>query len=361
MVTSRRWADISLSAADKSTQASNHLLTISSKVTRYSPHDPRKKRISRSYPWQWVLQDPDQRHVAPKPCPLTLRVLWLGRRTEWLMKRAIDAVRLAYPASKVRAVYSTNRAFRLPKEGLPTHKQSILIYSFECRQCESRYVGQTQQRFCERIKQHVPRHILDSVHESMEKRRGRPPKKRENRAEEYSSAFACHLAANKECCLTYDDSDFRVLAHCRSKHHLNILEAMYLKPVLCRQKSFVANLTLFKHAHSTHSHKHTELSVTHVHTSTPFTHIHTTLTIKNLVFTLRRAYNRVSSFVLFIPLCIHLWFVSDVALHWTTVWQQSNWLRNNNYYRLQQKGFMSKNHWKSGKKFCRGNFSSCPA
>ena len=74
----------------------------------------------------------------------------------------------------------------------------------------------------------------------------------------------------------------RVLARCRSKHHLNILEAMYihvLKPVLCKQKSFVANLTLFKHAHSTHSHKHTEQSVTHVHTSTPFTHIHTTLTI----------------------------------------------------------------------------------
>ena len=210
---------------------------------------------------KWVTQDPPQRRVGPRPCPLTLRVPWLGRKTERLIKRANDAVRLAYPAGEVRAVYSTNRAFRLPKEGLPTHKQSNLIYSFECRQCESRYVGQTQQRFGERIKQHVPRHILDSARESTEKRRGRPPKKRENPAEDYPSAIACHLAANKECCLTYDDSDFRVLARCRSKHHLNILEAMYihvLKPVLCKQKSFVANLTLFKHAHSTHSHKRTE-------------------------------------------------------------------------------------------------------
>ena len=85
-------------------------------------------------------------------------------------------------------------------------------------------------------------------------------KKREN-PEDYPSAVACHVAANKECCLSYDDSDFRVLARCRSKHHLYILEAMYihvLKPFLCKQKSFVANLTLFKHAHSTHSHKHTE-------------------------------------------------------------------------------------------------------
>ena len=100
-----------------------------------------------------------------------------------------------------------------------------------------------------------------AARESTEKRRGRPPKKRENPAEDYPSAIACHLAANKECCLTYDDTDFRVLARCRSKDHLNILEAMYihvLKPVLCKQKSFVANRTLFKHAHSTHSHKLTE-------------------------------------------------------------------------------------------------------
>ena len=141
--------------------------------------------------------------------------------------------------------------------------ESNLIYSFECRQCESRYVGKTQQWFGERIEQHVPRHNLDSARESTEKRRGRPPKKRENPAEDYSSAIAGYLAANKECCrcLTYDDSDSRVLARCRSKHHLNILEAMYihvLKPLLCKQKSFVANLTLFKHAHSTHSHKPTD-------------------------------------------------------------------------------------------------------
>ena len=57
---------------------------------------------------------------------------WPGRRTERLIKRANDAVRLAYSgAGEVRAVYSTNRAFRLPKESLPTHKQSNLIYTRE--------------------------------------------------------------------------------------------------------------------------------------------------------------------------------------------------------------------------------------
>ena len=131
---------------------------------------------------KWVTQDPPHGRVGRMPCPLTLRVPQLRWRTEPLINRANDAVRLAHPAGEVRAVCSTNRVFHLPKEGLPTHNQSNLIYSFECRQCESRYVGQKQQRFGEWIKQHVPRHILDSASELTENRRGRPPKNRGNAA-----------------------------------------------------------------------------------------------------------------------------------------------------------------------------------
>ena len=105
------------------------------------------------------------------------------------------------------------------------------------------------------------RAIVEQKNQSKQKRRGHPPEKRENNAEDYPSANACHLAANKECSLTYDDSDFKVLARCRSKHHLNILEAIYihvLKIVLCKQKSFVASLTLDKPAHRTRSHQERE-------------------------------------------------------------------------------------------------------
>ena len=45
----------------------------------------------------------------------------------------------------------------------------------------------------------------------------------------------------------------KILAHGRTKCHLDVLEDMYihvLDPVLCRQKRFVTYLTLFKHAHS---------------------------------------------------------------------------------------------------------------
>ena len=130
--------------------------------------------------------------------------------------------------------------------------------------CESRFDGQTQQRFGERS---LPRHILDSARESTWKGRGRPPKKRENSAEDYPSAIVggsvppcyCLPSGSKQGVLRYGDSDFRVLARCRSKHHLNILEAMYilvLKPVLCKQKSFVANLTV--QTRTQHTGKHTE-------------------------------------------------------------------------------------------------------
>ena len=114
-------------------------------------------------------------------------------------------------------------------------------------------MGKTSQQFGERIKQHVPKHLMDSAKEPATKRRGRSPKKRDNPAGEYQSAIACHLAANKDCCVSYLESDFRVLSH-RSKHHMDVLEAMYiycLEHVSCKQKSYVTSLTLFMHSHST--------------------------------------------------------------------------------------------------------------
>ena len=161
---------------------------------------------------RFVTTDQPTRREGPRPCPLTLRVPWLGSKTEKLVRRANDAVRLAYPAGEVRAVYRTNKAFNLPKDRIPIQSQSNLIYQFECRQCGSRYVGKTAQRFVDRISQHVPKHILDAVLDPQRKRPGRPPKKRDNPAEGYQSAVACHLAANADCCRSYRESDFTVLS-----------------------------------------------------------------------------------------------------------------------------------------------------
>ena len=88
------------------------------------------------------------------------------------MRRINDAVLLAYFAGEVRAVYTTVRAFNLPEEWIPNHSQSNLIYLFECRHCGTRYVGNSSQQLSERMKQHVPKHLVDP--EPPTKRRGRP-------------------------------------------------------------------------------------------------------------------------------------------------------------------------------------------
>ena len=198
-----------------------------------------------------ITLNPRERFIGPKRCPLIVRLPWLGDVADSLVRKANDAVGRAYFSGEVRAAYNTNRSFNLPKDRIPAQAQSNVIYSFECRHCKCQYVGKTALRLSERISQHVPKHIVDAVKEPEKKRRGRPPKKRENPGEGYQSAIACHLAANRSCVEKYSDSDFKVLSHARNQSHLDVLEALYINvfdPVLCKQKLFVTNLTLFRNA-----------------------------------------------------------------------------------------------------------------
>ena len=218
---------------------------------------------------------PPGRRIGARFCPLVLQVPWLGKRTDELVGKANNAIRLAYFAGAVRPVYRTTRAFSLPKDRLPTLSQSNLIYLYafslpkdrlptlsqsnliylyECRNCGKRYVGRTEQRLADRIDQHVPKHIITEP-EPGKKTRGRPPKERSNPVEGYDSAIACHLGANKTCSRRYEVGDFSVLTRARTKNYLNVLEAVYisvLNPVLCKQKSFVTSLTLFQRTQRTH-------------------------------------------------------------------------------------------------------------
>ena len=64
----------------------------------------------------------------------------------------------------------------------------------------------------------------------------------------YDSAVANHLAGNKQCRLQYSDGDFAASARARSKLHLCLLEALYIRHLsldLCAQKNFVLALSLF--------------------------------------------------------------------------------------------------------------------
>ena len=192
-----------------------------------------------------VTVAPRRQFIGPRLCPLIIRLPWFGDRSDMLVRKIDKAVRTAYFAATVRAVFSTAKAFALPKDRLPIPVLSNVVYKFECRHCESRYVGRTTQHLADRIKQHAPRHLMEG--QIGAKRRGRPPKERAS-SDDYQSAVSCHLAASADCRQAYVDSNFTVLARARDKLHLQILESAFihvLKPDLCVQKNFVAKLRLF--------------------------------------------------------------------------------------------------------------------
>ena len=63
------------------------------------------------------------------------------------------------------------------------------------------------------------------------------------------SAIAQHLYVNSDCSDVYSDDCFVVLIRGRSRHHLQVLESIYIhaqRPNLCKQKQNVASLLLLK-------------------------------------------------------------------------------------------------------------------
>ena len=244
------------------------------------PADLLSKVISTS------LREREQEY-GPKRCPLYICLPWKGHCFSSMARRIVSTVRTAYFAVNVNVVYSTMRAFNVSKDTLPTQQRSSLIYEFECRGCESRYVGRTLQRLTARIKQHVPLHLLTNNARALRPTRGRPrkdqtsglsrsvsqshdrPRRGPPRAcksvapndgakmkrpstvaiegDQYQSSIARHLVENAECAEIYDDNAFKVLCYGRSKHHLEVLEAIVIacqKPNLCAQKT-MSTLRLF--------------------------------------------------------------------------------------------------------------------
>ena len=169
-----------------------------------------------------------------------------GTKIGWVSELVIPPIRFVawtMLIGRVLSTYTLNKRRWDNKPIIPKKtQQTDLMFSHN------------RQRLADRIDQHVPKHIITEP-EPRKKTRGRPPKERSNPAEGYDSAIACHLAANKTCSRRYEVGDFSVLTRARTKNHLNVLEAVYisvLNPVLCKQKSFVTNLTLFQHTQRTH-------------------------------------------------------------------------------------------------------------
>ena len=133
------------------------------------------------------------------------------------------------------------------KDVLPAFHQSNIVYQFLCH-CDSRYMGRTSQRLQQRIKQHVPKTILQkhiSQDQSTLARSCKPI--RSFKTETSFSAIGQHLLQNPTCAHKYNDNKFSILARGRTSFHLSTLEATYIKtskPNLCKQKEFVYGLKI---------------------------------------------------------------------------------------------------------------------
>ena len=100
------------------------------------------------------------RTLRSKPCPVYVKLPWIGNgRSEAFEKLFDQATRHAYPMCQTRVCFFSKQAFRpCPKDGIPAHHKSNVMYSCTCR-CRCRYVGKTTQRLEARIKQHIPAYL----------------------------------------------------------------------------------------------------------------------------------------------------------------------------------------------------------
>ena len=92
---------------------------------------------------------------AQKKCPVYLKLPWIGKNSLKFERKIKLSINNCFGAVQPRVVFSTRRILlAIRKDVLPTFQQSKVVYEYVCH-CDSRYVGQTSQRFQDRIRQHV--------------------------------------------------------------------------------------------------------------------------------------------------------------------------------------------------------------
>ena len=186
--------------------------------------------------------------LGPKKCPVYLHLPWLGNVSMRYEMQIKTVVKRCYSAFETCIVYTTKQLLPAAKKDvLPAFHRSNIVYQF-LYHCDSRYVGRPSQRLQQRIKQHVPKTILQE-HISQDRstlvRSCKPI--RSFRVETSFSAIGQHLLQNPTCAHEYNDNKFFILARGRTSFHLSTLEATYIKtskPNLCRQKEFVYGLKI---------------------------------------------------------------------------------------------------------------------
>ena len=162
---------------------------------------------------------------GPSKCPVNFSLPWIGPASQSFADKVAFSV---YHAVKVRSVFATEMAFNsIRKDVLPIMNQSLLVYKFNCR-CNSTYIGRTSQCLEVRIRQHVPRGILNSGWSTS------------GHSQAMDSATGEHILTTNSCRTDYLDDWFSVLHRARNKIHLDLIEAIYIsldRSFQCRQRT----------------------------------------------------------------------------------------------------------------------------
>ena len=143
--------------------------------------------------------------------------------------------RCAYPASRVCIRWTTCRAFHPKlKDKLPILNTPNVVYHFKCVCDSAEYVGRTQLPLSVRIRQHVPKWLIE----------GKKQRPRSDRAPDSS------IARHRLICNHRDDhiySRFKILHVTNNFMALKVLEALEIKnknPSLCIQKDRLFELKI---------------------------------------------------------------------------------------------------------------------
>ena len=98
---------------------------------------------------------------GPHRKPVFAEVPFIGDKAAIFVKRSVKNILSAFPAAKLVVIFKTKRIpVASPKDKVSVFDLHNVTYMFECA-CGSKYVGRTERRLGDRIKEHVPAWILD--------------------------------------------------------------------------------------------------------------------------------------------------------------------------------------------------------
>ena len=179
----------------------------------------------------------EPKSYGPEKCPLTIKLPWLGSVSSTFADQISNTITGCFFSTKVRVLFKTRTILpSFTKDSLPTFHMNLTIYQFKCR-CDAVYVGRTSKRLESRIKEHVSNSTLRHISNGTT-----PPST-------VDSAIGQHLLTHINCAAHYDSCAFSILHRGRTKHHLRVLEAIYItlrRPSLCTQKNLSPTLGLLR-------------------------------------------------------------------------------------------------------------------